>query len=380
MKSEDVLKAIGNVDDQMIIDAEMKSDSKEIKVVEVSRKTKVKRIIAWSASAAAVLVAGFCIFATGMFRAGKAAPMEAMKSDEAYYEMQWAESETPMAAPRSVEGAGSVNLMNKATDYDYAVAEEKEMAYDSGMVDYSSQVSPIVLDKNVKLVYTAYMDLQTEDFDASLSEIQKLVAEKGGYFERSDLYNGSYYYQNDVMQSGNYTVRIPTEYYDWFLNALGGTCHVVNLSQNVENIGQQYYEVEGRLKTLRIKEDRLHELLEKAENISDIITIEGELSNTEWQIDNYSTDLNRYDSLVNYSTIHISLEEVKQYTDSNVEKESFGTKFVRSLKRGARNFVNSCENFAMWFGRNIITLVILAGIVFVICKFHLIRRIFRRRK
>ena len=91
----------------------------------------------------------------------------------------------------------------------------------------------------------------------------------------------------------------------------------------------------------------------------------------------YGTDLNHYDSLIGYSTINLTLEEVSAYSDS-AYKESFGARFTRAIKRGAVNFVEGVQDFIIWIGSNIIGLVILAVIIFVIWKFHIIRRIIRK--
>ena len=57
--------------------------------------------------------------------------------------------------------------------------------------------------------------------------------------------------------------------------------------------------------------------------MEDIITIESAISETEYQIESLSGTLRHYDALVDYATIHISLQEV--YRLSNVEEpaESF---------------------------------------------------------
>ena len=43
------------------------------------------------------------------------------------------------------------------------------------------------------------------------------------------------------------------------MNSVSDSWHVVDMNENVQDVGQQYFEVESRLETLRIKEDRLQE-------------------------------------------------------------------------------------------------------------------------
>ena len=56
---------------------------------------------------------------------------------------------------------------------------------------------------------------------------------------------------------------------------------------NLENITETYYDTAGRLKTQKIKLERLQKLLSQAENMEDIITIESAISETEWNIETF---------------------------------------------------------------------------------------------
>ena len=259
-----------------------------------------------------------------------------------------------------------------AKDYDY-----EEISGLSTSASDATYVFSNLQNKNLKMVYTAEARVQTEDFDETLTAIVSLVDEMGGYFESSQVYNGGYYYSS--LRSGYYTIRIPSENYSGFINQLSASWHVVNLSQNAEDISESYADVEGHLETLRIKQSRLQELLKQASSMSDILTIESELSDVEYEINKYTGQLNKYDSLVGYSTINLDLDEVSQYSDS-VSAESFFVRLGRAFTNGAKNFVSGLGNFALWFARNIIALVIIAAIVFVVCKFHLLKKIFRKKK
>lgn len=75
-------------------------------------------------------------------------------------------------------------------------------------------------------------------------------------------------------------------------------------------MGQNYSDIELRLQTQRTKQERLLALLEKAATMEDIISLENALSETEYQIEQYTSDLKRYDSLIDFATIELRLTEV----------------------------------------------------------------------
>ena len=65
------------------------------------------------------------------------------------------------------------------------------------------------------------------------------------------------------------------------------------------------------------------EMMAIAETVEDIIAIEDKLSDIRYRIDSLQTSLNNWDRRVSYSTLHLSLEEVREYT-TDEKKISYG--------------------------------------------------------
>ena len=226
----------------------------------------------------------------------------------------------------------------------------------------------------VKLIYTANMNIQTLDFDEAVKGLNDLVSKFGGYFEAISTDNGGYF-ADDSYRYGSYTVRIPSDKYQKFINSVSEGMHVVNLNQNAEDIGQVYFETERRVETLKNKHDRLEELLKKAEKMKDIIELESALSDTEYELEQYTSELNRYDSLVNYSTVYVYIEKVSQYSTGIEEQLTFGQRLMRSLASGAADFGYWLEDLINWIGYHLIQLIILAVIVVAVVKSRVLSKI-----
>ena len=164
-----------------------------------------------------------------------------------------------------------------------------------------------------KLIRTAWLEMETTEFDEASQGLAKLTEDFGGYYETSTLTN-----RNSGSRWASYVIRIPAEEYTAFLNQMGELCHVTRQESNQEDISEAYYDTAGRLKTQQIKLERLQALLAQATAMEDIITIESAISETEWNIDNLSGTLRRYDAKVDYATVNVNLNEV--YKLSNVEE------------------------------------------------------------
>lgn len=223
--------------------------------------------------------------------------------------------------------------------------------------------------KDVKMVYTANMDLQTLSFDQADSDISALVEEMGGYFEQRSISNRSSGYRY-----AEYTVRVPAEKFNDFCSQMGTLCHLVYKNESADNITESYYDTQSRLVTAQTKLERLQELLRRAESMEDIITIESAISETEWTIENLTGTLRTYDSLVGYSTVYMSLSEVYELAGQGQAPVTFGDRLGESFLDGLKAIGRTAQNFAVWLAYSWFWLLIVVVIVIVVI------RTIRRRK
>ena len=206
---------------------------------------------------------------------------------------------------------------------------KEEAEFESGTFEeYPSTTDNDKL-KDVKMVYTANMDLQTLSFDQADSDISALVEEMGGYFEQRSISNRSSGYRY-----AEYTVRVPAEKFNDFCSQMGTLCHLVYKNESADNITESYYDTQSRLVTAQTKLERLQELLRRAESMEDIITIESAISETEWTIEHLTGTLRTYDSLVGYSTIYMTLHEVYELSGQGQAPVTFGDRLGESFLDG----------------------------------------------
>lgn len=209
-------------------------------------------------------------------------------------------------------------------------------------------------ERSAKRIYTADLALETTAFDQAAEDLEALVEECGGYFQSSSVSGGNDY------RSAYYTVRVPAEQYRLFLDQAGTLCHQLSIQEYTDDITEAYYDVEGRLKTQQTKLSRLQELLERAESMEDIITIEAAISETEQTIEDLSGTLRGYDAQVAYSTVNLTLREVYRLSDGQ-PAESFGGRLGGAFAAGWRGFLHVLESLAVALAYGWVLLVVLAA-------------------
>ena len=214
-----------------------------------------------------------------------------------------------------------------------------------------------------KLIRTAWLELESTEFDEAAQALKDLTEEYGGYFENSSVAN-----HKNGSRWGDYTIRVPAERFEAFLNQAGTLCHLTWQEVTQDDVSEVYYDTEGRLKTQEIKLERLQALLAKAEVMEDIITLESAISETEWQIENLSGTLRHYDGMVNYATVHVNLSEV--YKLSNVEEvpDTFGQRMAAAFGDGWSSFLNGMENFAVALAYSWVWVIVLAAILMIVVR------------
>lgn len=253
-----------------------------------------------------------------------------------------------------------------------AVSEMADLQNSSGGAEETEE--PQVADTSRKLIRNVTMNVETKEFDIMLETVQNRVKELGGYIESMDVYNGSAYSYYRSARNSSLTIRIPQNNLEEFLDSVSDIGNVTDRSDSVEDITLKYVDTESRKEALVIEQERLLALLERAESIEDIITIESRLSEVRYQLESIESKLRTYDNQVDYSTVYMYIDEVKELTP--VEEKStlqrMGEGFAGSLRSIGRDIVE----FAVWFVVHIPYIVIWVVVITIIV---LALRAFKRR-
>lgn len=200
-----------------------------------------------------------------------------------------------------------------------------------------------------KIVRTFQFTLETQDFDTLLSRIQSSARDTGGYLENftvSDRASSRSSGSSKGLRSADITARIPQEKVDGFCAGLEQDGNVIYRSEEAEDITLSYSDVKARCDSLRQEQGRLQELMESAETIEDLITLQERLSQVSYQIESYESQLRTYDSSVDYSTVSISITEVEVLMPT---AQSFTGRVQQGFSRSLDNIAIGLVNFAVWF-------------------------------
>lgn len=165
-----------------------------------------------------------------------------------------------------------------------------------------------------KLIYNADLELETTGFDAAQDTLQAAVENTGAWLEYSEM-NGS---AEDQDRRLYYTVRVPVDNYRTFLEQAGQSGSVLSLNESAQDVTASYIDVEARIDSLEAQRERLAELAAQAETTADLLEIESQLSDVQYELESYTRQLRALDGQIAYSTVNVTLREVATLTPTGI--------------------------------------------------------------
>lgn len=290
----------------------------------------------------------------------------------------------------SVAESYSDDYYSYSNDYSYPDAEMaimEEMGTDtsklvsSGAGLTSVVAAPTAISFAEKIIYSAYASVETILFEDAVAALNDMITQYDAFVEYSYITGADYrstYYGYNPMRNANYTIRVPRENYSALTNSLSTLGNVTNTSSNAENVTEHYTDVDARLKVYLTEESRLLIMLEKADNIEDMITIESKLSEVRYDIERLTATLRDLDNRVNYSTVTVDLREVEELTQPQPVHRTYGQQIADGFKESMRAVGNFFKNLAKAFIVNLPVLLLIA--VVVVIALLILRRVIRRLK
>lgn len=308
------------------------------------------------------------------------------KQDEQRYEedttvkkLMIAMLSTAMALMLCFAGCSS-NSKGLPEDYDYAVTEDvaytepaeapapdTATAYEYGL-DTSAYADMDKAKLNTgdmyggrKIIRNYDISLATNTFDDNLAYINAKLSELGGYVLSSSLSGSKPEAYGDSGRSLSMTLRVPAEKASDFVSGVQQLGKVNYIHDYTDDVTDQYFDVDTRLAVLKDQLERLRAIMVETDNLADIITLEERISEVMLQIEELTGTLKRYDALIAYTTIDLSINErnaISGPADTKGTGERISEGFTDTLNGVATFFVN----FFVWFVSSLPVLIILAAI------------------
>lgn len=225
---------------------------------------------------------------------------------------------------------------------------------------------------NRKIIYTANLSIEVKNYQQILNKIQSEITNRGGYIVDSNMIGET----EHNPTNGHVTVRIPQNQFREFMQIVEeGSNNVLDSSVSGQDVTEEFIDLDSRLKSKRVVEERLLSFMEQAEKTEDLLTISNDLADVQGELDEITGRIKYLENRTDLATITISIKE-KNITISGINDGDLNTwektkqQFLKSI-----NFLLSAFSDIFVFIIGNLPVFILLGVIALIIFF-----VYRRTK
>lgn len=221
-----------------------------------------------------------------------------------------------------------------------------------------------------KIIYNADMSIEVNNFNKALKEIQDRVERIGGFVVESSQHES-----NDERRSGNLTVRVPRDTFHSFLNDIESTStKLLEKYVSGNDVTEEYVDLESRIRSQEVVEERLLSFMNDAENTEDLLQISRDLSKVQEDLERITGRINYLDNHVAFSTVNIHIREKTVSVSSLQDSETLNT-----WTRAESLFMNTLNVIISFFSGAVVLVIGLSPILLPLIGIILIIFLYQRK-
>ena len=177
----------------------------------------------------------------------------------------------------------------------------------------ASQPAQLVTQLRI-IIRTVNMSIVVDEIQAAIDDIARIADEAGGWMVSSD---------HSLKHAGSISVRVPATGLDSVVETLRDLATDVESETNSsQDVTDEYYDLQSRLKNQRATEEALIKLLAKAEHVQYALEVQRELTNVQENIERMLGRIKLLEETSAYSliTVHLSLAPVSMTVDAGPDQ------------------------------------------------------------
>ena len=155
------------------------------------------------------------------------------------------------------------------------------------------------------LVRVGQASLEVDSLEVGIGRVRDMARRTGAVIANTSMEGG-----REQVRTASLELRIPSERFDEAVNSLRPIGKLESVSVSVQDVGEEYVDVEARMVNARRLEQRLIELLaNRTGKLADVLSVEHELARVREQIERYEGRLRYLRSRASISTLTLSVHE-----------------------------------------------------------------------
>ena len=173
---------------------------------------------------------------------------------------------------------------------------------------YPDEERKIRKDANINI------EIEGEKYKQSLQEVKDIIGRNSGFFTDENEYKNLY--NKKEYRTYSITLKVPVDNFDATVEQLKLVGDVKNYNVYSSDMTTQYMDTKSYLESYQKEKARIEQLLDKAEQIEDIIKVEERLNSIQRMIDSYQRQLTNINRVTEYSQISVIIQEKRPVSEA----------------------------------------------------------------
>lgn len=204
---------------------------------------------------------------------------------------------------------------------------------------------------NLKIIYSARIEVIVKDLKAATGKLKSAIQTSGGFIASDDIHE-----QTGATRSGHWRIRVPTDQFEPLRDAILEIGEPVQNKADSEDVTDQYFDLEGRIKNKKTEQEAIRRYLEDKKitaKLEEIVSVERELSRISGELEQLEGTMRRLQDRTSLATIEVNFREIRDYvppqtpTFANRISAAFGNSLA-DLKIAGENFLIGAAAAAPW--------------------------------
>jgi Domain of unknown function (DUF4349) len=214
-----------------------------------------------------------------------------------------------------------------------------------GGIQPSANSAPAVpLGISRKIIYDAQVDVIVDSVDPVSRKVGTLVQDARGYIAEQSV-TGS----PGSLRSMRWRIRVPVESFESLVNSVISLGELERNSRTSQDVTEQYYDIEARIKNKKIEEQTLNKILqERSGKLEDVLKVEVELSRVRGETEQLEGKIRVLENMSSLATLTLNIHERDKYAPPAPVVADFPTQIARAWEGSFKSLQELGKSIVLW--------------------------------
>jgi hypothetical protein len=195
-----------------------------------------------------------------------------------------------------------------------------------------------------KIIYDAQVDVIVDSVDPVSRKVGTLVQDARGYIAEQSV-TGS----PGSLRSMRWRIRVPVESFESLVNSVISLGELERNSRTSQDVTEQYYDIEARIKNKKIEEQTLNKILqERSGKLEDVLKVEVELSRVRGETEQLEGKIRVLENMSSLATLTLNIHERDKYAPPAPVVADFPTQIARAWEGSFKSLQELGKSIVLW--------------------------------